>query len=379
MKLKQRIASHWEKIQASLFPWLEEELPELTEKQQQLVSVLELVNIDKYVYRYEKGDRGRPLKSRHALVCAFIAKSVFNIPTTAMLIDRLKSDISLRRICGWESRRLIPSESVFSRAFAEFAQSELPSKLHGELIRKTYEGEIVGHLITDAAAVEAREKPAPKVIEPTISKTIGRPKKGEVRTPAYTRIEKQALGIMTFEEMLEDLPRQCDKGAKTNSKGQAQYWVGYKLHLTCDDHGIPLAALTTSASVHDSQVAIPLAKLTAQRVEGFYDVMDSGYLAEGIIAHSKSLGHVPLIDNGPRNPEQKEIKRQEQLARETLNWQPADSIRYKCRTTVERVFSRLRDEFGIDFLRVRTHLKVQAHLMFGVLAMTVDQMLKLAL
>jgi hypothetical protein len=42
------------------------------------------------------------------------------------LLDRLSVDVSLRRICGWESRREIPHESQFSRAFAEFAASELP-------------------------------------------------------------------------------------------------------------------------------------------------------------------------------------------------------------------------------------------------------------
>ena len=36
---------------------------------------------------------------------------------------------------------------------------------------------------------------------------------------------------------------------------------------------------------------------------------------------------------------------------------------------VERVFSRLKDEFGAR--------KIMAHLMFGVLALTVDQLLKL--
>jgi hypothetical protein len=38
-------------------------------------------------------------------------------------------DKQLRRLCGWERRGELCSEATFSRAFAEFARSELPSRL----------------------------------------------------------------------------------------------------------------------------------------------------------------------------------------------------------------------------------------------------------
>jgi hypothetical protein len=44
---------------------------------------------------------------------------------------------------------------------------------------------------------------------------------------------------------------------------------------------------------------------------------------------------------------------------------------------VERVNARLKDEFGGRTLRVRGPAKAMAHLMFGVIALTVDQLLKL--
>jgi hypothetical protein len=44
----------------------------------------------------------------------------------------------------------------------------------------------------------------------------------------------------------------------------------------------------------------------------------------------------------------------------------------------ERINGRLKDEFGGRFLRVRGAVKVRCHLMFGVLALTVDQILRLA-
>jgi hypothetical protein len=52
-------------------------------------------------------------------------------------------------------------------------------------------------------------------------------------------------------------------------------------------------------------------------------------------------------------------------------------VRYRQRTTAERVNARLKDEFGGRFVRVRGHLKVMCHLMFGILALTVDQLMRL--
>ena len=44
---------------------------------------------------------------------------------------------------------------------------------------------------------------------------------------------------------------------------------------------------------------------------------------------------------------------------------------------MERVNGRLKDDFGARQVRVRGHRKVLCHLLFGVLALTVDQLLRL--
>ncbi len=48
-QLIQRLSQYWNKIQGTLFPFLEEELDPLTEKQQQLIAVLELVRIEQFL------------------------------------------------------------------------------------------------------------------------------------------------------------------------------------------------------------------------------------------------------------------------------------------------------------------------------------------
>src|SRR5690606_1566158 len=194
--------------------------------------------------------------------------TIYNMDTTTALIERLKTDRNMRRICGWESLQQLPSDSTFSRAFAEFTATKLPQNTHEALIKKTLEEEVIQHAASDSTAIEAREKAAikPKLNAATdkVIRKRGRPKKGEERpTPKPTRIERQKS--MSLEEMLGDLPIACDKGAKKTSKGHLMYWTGYKLHLNTVDGGIPVSAVVTSASVHDSQVVIPLITLTAER------------------------------------------------------------------------------------------------------------------
>jgi hypothetical protein len=102
------------------------------------------------------------------------------------------------------------------------------------------------------------------------------------------------------------------------------------------------------------------------------------YDADEIHAHSRELNHVPIIAPHPRRG----TKKPSQLPKvfpvrlaPQLTW--AEQDRYKERTMSERVNARLKDEFGASQIRVRGAAKVMAHLMFGVLALTVDQWLRL--
>jgi Transposase DDE domain len=284
------------------------------------------------------------------------------LETTRQLRERLRNEVTLRRICGWETAREVPSEATFSRAFAEFAQSQVGERAHARVIESYQKARLVGHIARDATAIEVRERAAKKGSNAEETGVSGpRRRKKKVRP---TRLERQL--DMTLEEMLADLPRACDCGTKRNSKGRQSSWVGYKLHVDVADGGIPISAILTSASVHDTQVAIPLATMTAARVTNLYDLMDKGYDAEALRAHSRKLGHVPLIDRAQR------------VGQKKVEWAPHEAQRFKERTMVERVYARLKDEFGGRTIRVRGAAKVMASLMFGLLALTADQLLRLA-
>ncbi|SER70477.1 Transposase domain [Nitrosomonas sp. Nm51] len=157
-KLRDAVSQYWLTIQGSLFPWLKEESGELTKKHQELVTTLELLQIERFTYS-NRGFPGCPLKSRSAIARAFIAKMVCNIPTTRMLLDRLAGDITLRWICGWERVNDVPHESTFSRAFDELSKSQLPQLVHKTFIKTHYANEIVGHNSRDSTAIAAGERP----------------------------------------------------------------------------------------------------------------------------------------------------------------------------------------------------------------------------
>lgn len=357
------ISHVWSRIQGTLLPFLRSELDPITESQERLICLLELIRIEDFVPSISF-TRGRPPSDRQALARAYVAKAFFNMGTTDELIERLKSSKNLRRICGWERLDEIPNESTFSRAFFEFAQSRLAEVVHARLIEKYQSQRLVGHICRDSTEILAREKPVQRKKVEKKRERRGRPRKGETRTARVGAVEQQLQ--MSFYEQIQSLPTECDRGAKVNAKGNLHYWTGYKLHIDTADGEIPISCVLTSASVSDVRVALPLMHMTSQRVINLYDLMDKGYQSQILEEESRKLNHVPIID-----------KRRSKSG-EGIEMDPAQKERYKIRTTSERVNSRLKDDFGGRNVRVRGAIKVMAHLMFGILVLAADQLLKLA-
>lgn len=206
-------------------------------------------------------------------------------------------------------------ESTFSRTFTEFAEAGLAERTHAALVLDTLGDRLLGHISRDGTALETRKKPAKKPVSiktegmdapeaaPAEKKKRGCPRKGEIREAKPGKLEQQQGKPLA--RLLEELPRDCDRGNKCNAQGYKNSWNGYKLHIDTADCGIPVSALLSSASMHDSLAAIPLSLMTAQR--------------------------------------------------------------YKERSQAERTNARLKDDYGGRHIRVRENAKVMSHLMFGVL------------
>ena len=381
---KTRLSQFWNYLQHDLFPFLrEEDHLALSPALEKVIRVLEFTEIERFIPS-SRGCVGRPPKDRVALARAFVAKAVLDLPTTEALIDRLQADQALRRICGFERCHAIPDASRFSRVFAEFTALELPARVHEALIRAQLGDQLIGHIARDSTAIEAREKPAPQAAAaaapaglfaaatveaaaaaapvPAPPKKRGRPRKGEERPKELTIIERQV--DQSAAASLAQLPTACDVGSKKNSKGFKETWTGYKLHIDTADGDIPVTAILTSASVHDSQAAIPLMRLTDERVTYLYDLADAAYCSGVIRAVSRQEGHVPLIDHNARRGEK-------------IAFAPHEAERYQVRSQAERVNSLLKDNHGGRHVRVRGAPKVYTHLMFGILVIAAEQLLRL--
>jgi hypothetical protein len=153
---------------------------------------------------------------------AFLAKAVYQIPTTRALIDALKARPTLRRLCGWERATDIPSESTFSRAFADFAHGQLPQQLHAALVQTHLGNKLIGHVSRDSTAIEGAEKPPPKAPSaetPAVPKRKpGRPRKGEEPPPPPPKRLELQLN-RNWADHLADLPTRCTVGCKRNRQG----------------------------------------------------------------------------------------------------------------------------------------------------------------
>ncbi|MGC8701755.1 MAG: transposase, partial [Thiomonas sp.] len=268
----QQFLSRWKAVQFDLIPALQGELGAMTPKLEQLIHVLEWVRIEEFVDSTWIGI-GRPPAQRAWFANAFVAKTVLGIGTTVGLMERLSVDRALRRLCGFSMHRRLPSEATFSRAFAEFAQTRLAERVHEALIKEHLGDVLIGHLSRDGTAIVARERPQAKAAKPKRCGRRGRPRAGQNPPAPPSPVAQQRQ--QTLAEMRHNIPTACDRGAKCNAQGYKTSWNGYKLHIDTADCGVPIAAMLSSASMHDSLAAIPLSHLSAQRVTNLYDLRAS--------------------------------------------------------------------------------------------------------
>ena len=366
--------------QMELIELVEQDFGGLSPKLEQIIRAFEYTQIELAVYR-ERGygqarGVGQPEVDRCALACAFVAKAVLGLLTTRALIDRLGADTKLRRLCGFDLRVPLPSEATFRRAFGEFARGGLMQRVHARMVKDMLGEHVIGHISRDSTAIEARESLAKKnkvkkdkanevKAKAKVKRKRGRPAKDEVRPPPEPSVLERQQG-QNLEQMLAELDKGCATGTKVNAQGYKISWKGYKLHLDTACCGVPVSAVLSGANVHDSRVALPLSRISAQRVVACYELMDSAYCSSVIRQDIQAAGRVPLIDHNPRRGEKREFD-------------PHEAQRYKTRSGAERCNARLKDEFGARHVQVRGHAKVMCHLMLGVLALCADQFTRLLL
>lgn len=370
---REKLSQMWNNVQYILFPDLTQRTSELCPEYKKLVTILELIRIEHHIH--DNFRLGRPPKHRAVMARSFIAKIVLKLPHTKQLIFLLKQDEQLRTICGWEPNEKIPHAAKFSRVFKEFSLTNLPDRVHQSLIKKLYEGKVIGHKTNDSTSIEVREKsirkmPAKQRKKEQYQERQRKKKVGELN------LRQRQLNEPDMQTILNNLPKQCDKGMKKNARGFHTFWTGYKLHASVDDNGVALAAILTSASCNDCDVAIPLATKASKVAFNLYDLMDAAYDHPEIKEHSQLLGHIPIIDKCPRNLVQKREKEEEKKRKGLLNFQTAEDKRYRERWPKESFNAFYKDNCGGHRIYYRGFNKVECHVLFGVLTATASLLLR---
>ena len=331
----------------------------VTDEHRTFIQMLQVIEEFLPVYDRPGGCAGRKSYDGSAMVRSCLAKHFFRIPTVSSLRNRLLSDPSLRQICAFSR---VPSEATFSRRYSFYAQQKLMENTLGPLVSSYLQDHIVGHISRDSTAIEAREKATNTKKEVRPKGKRGRPKKGsEPKETKQSVLEKQL--DQTAGQAVSELNALCSWGCKRNSQGNNNYWKGYKLHLDVTDSGIPVSAIVTGANVHDSQVAIPLERMTDERITHLYSLMDSAYDAKPIKDFIARKGRVPIIDPNKRRKEQRVLD-------------PAEKQRFKTRSTVERSNAHLKDWLIPSKIMARGPDKIAHCLMTGVLCLAAIKILQ---
>lgn len=381
-KVSSKLSKMWNKIlnlENCLFPELKEQLGALSTKEKKLVKILDFAEIEKNITVAKITNTP---KDRIEIARSMIAKSVYNIQTTRDLIDRLKSDRTLRVICGWRYVRDIPSEPKFSRVFKELSDLKIAQKTHQKFVEEYLSDMIFMYNASDSTKIPLREKPVKIEKHLKTKAKKGRPKKSEQREPKKPIILKQQKDMSCANDMLSLVSTHCGVGIKQNSKGNREVWIGGKLHISVVDGDIPVTAFYSGANVHDSSLALPLMNETSKRVSYLYDLQDAGYDSDIIREFSKKLNHKPIIDINPKNS--KELKQKIQLEKDEkeklkfLNLPlSSDEQHYNKRSMVERVNKYLKEDFGCSNIYYQGATKVASVLAFGILSVCIHQSLKL--
>lgn len=193
-----KLSSYWNRTQNSLFPKLEGAFDHrLTEDHKKVAQTLEILRVEETIKQPYQWT-GRPAQEWSVLCRAFIAKSLLGLPTTRSLIDRLKSDESLARICGWTQASKVPHESTFSRVFGQLVRLNVAERIHGAVVETHLGAELVKHVSMDGSAIKGRERAReqpPKVKAPPKKRGRKKMKRSFRRSPSTRKTFRLCPGM----------------------------------------------------------------------------------------------------------------------------------------------------------------------------------------
>lgn len=288
--------------------------------------------------------RGRPGYAPRILWRCYLTCYALGIESVSALCRLLRNNHAIAQVCGITGP--IPSQPTMSRFASKLARRAITTavrEVQRELTRVLYQRlpDFGAVTVMDGSHMKAWSNAGKK------GKRTRRPSRRGYRT----RRGKVSDGDASW----------C---VKTNTQGNKQFTWGYKCHLLVDGvHELPLVVDVTTGSTHDVRKARALLREGRSSYRPFmpkYVVADSGYSSEKLRRHIKrQYRATPMIDANRSHKQAWERQRQ------IPDWQEI----YNHRTSVERIFGRLKAFFRLDHIRVRGRQKVKLHVIMSVLAL----------
>jgi len=244
---------------------------------------------------------------------------VLNLPSFAALIRALHDNPCLAEVCGIHSEDAIPSKDAYYRFISKFKDRKKVARVKDvmrELTRKCYE------------------------VFPEFGKSVA--------------IDATDLKAWSNGNKTPVADPDAAWGVKPDTAGKKKFFYGYKLHVMADTKTeLPIAAQLTSGNVHDSKPTSSIlseARFTNGKFHPEHVICDTAY-------SSNELRHLikrqyraePIIKYHPRNKKYQEP--------ETKEWKTT----YSKRTSIERLFGRLKNHRRLNNITVRGSYKVMVH------------------
>ena len=273
---------------------------------------------DKELLAALKASTGRPGYGE-VLWKTYIAMTILGLPSFANLIRTLHNNPYIAIACGITSPEGIPTKFAYSRFMRKLSQPKyvvMVKNISRALTRSLYDtlpdfGKSVAIHSTDLKAwSNGAKKP--------------------------TSDQDAAWGV------------------KLDTSGKKKYYFGYKLHFLADtQYELPIAANLTSACLSDVRVAtrvLTQARYACSRFYPDYVICDAGYSSKKlrfIIKHQYRAE--PIIKVNPTH--------KKALFPETKEWKAT----YNRRSSIERLFGRLKGYRRLNNITVRRLRKVTVH------------------
>ncbi len=265
-----------------------------------------------------KAPTGRPGYGE-VLWKTYVAMTILNLSSFADLIRTLQNNPYIAIACGITNYKGIPTKFAYSRFIRKLSQPKfvvMVKNVQRALTRKLYE------------------------ILPNYGKSVA--------------IDSTDLKAWSNGSKAPFSDTDATWAVKADTAGKKKYFFGYKLHVLADtQYELPIAANLTTASLHDVRVAsrvLQQARFAYSRFHPNYVICDAGYSSNKLRSHIKRQYRAePIIKVNKAH--------KKSLFIETKEWRDL----YGRRTSIERLFGRLKQFRRLNYITVRRTRKVTVH------------------